>query len=169
MTRLLVASQGRFPSVGLMREIWNFVGEFREAFRAIGEGPEWLNPPPGRKVGVPTRGDVVEVAEVELADGVQPLLKRAFNALYEPGNDDDEELTVTCKVWIDTQQLLEGRTPLPVILGSEVIGTLAVEDALLLEGDIRKAEKQAQPLILEAEINHEGDHFDVWVVVPPSG
>ena len=165
MTRLLVAAHGPFASVRVMRELWNLVGE---GFRKIGESPEWLKPPPGRKVGIPTRGNTFEVREVELADGVQPLLTRAFDALYDPEYDDEEELIVTCKVWVDTRRLPDAGTPLSVILGSDLIGTLAGEDALVLRGEIRQAEKKAEPLILEAEISQEGDRFAVWVVVPPS-
>src|SRR5215467_790702 len=53
MTRMLVAAQGPFASLRVMHEMWNYVGEVRDAVRDPGI-PEWLKPPPGFEVGIPT-------------------------------------------------------------------------------------------------------------------
>ena len=173
MTRMLVAAQGPFASLRVMHEMWNFVGELREAVRGP-EAPEWLKPPPGREVGIPTSenpsgpGEIVEVAEVELADGAQPFLAKAFNATYDPTYAEEGEAEESnCKVWIDTRRLPPSGAQLPIILGHDLIGALVGEDALALERDLRKAEKKDQPLILEATIERESDRFSIQVVVPP--
>ena len=173
MTRMLVATQGPFASFRVMHEMWNFVGEVRDAVKGP-EVPEWLKPPPGREVGIPTSenpsgpGEIFEVAEVELADGVQPFLTRAFEATYDPTYAEEGEAEESnCKVWIDTRRLPASGAPLPIILGQDLIGALAGEDALALERDLRKAEKKDQPLILEATIERESDRFSVLVILPP--
>jgi hypothetical protein len=172
MTRMLVAAQGPLASLRVMHEMWNFVGELREAVRGP-EAPEWLKPPPGLEVGIPTSenqsgpGEIMEVAEVELADGAQTFLARAFNATYDPRYVEEGEAEESnCKVWIDTRRLPPSGAQLPIILGQELIGALVGEDALALERDLRKAEKKDQPLILEATIERDSDRFSVWVIVP---
>ena len=126
------------------RELWRSVGELRTALKGK-QGPEWLKPPDGNEVGTPTKEDpsgtawTFEVAEVDLADGVQPFLAKAFEASYDPAWDDDEESR--CKAWIDTRRAPSSGSPLPVILGQEPIGRLAGGDALSLEHELRKAEK----------------------------
>lgn len=173
MTRMLVAAQGPFASLHVMHEMWNHVGELREAVRGL-EAPEWLKPPPGHEVGIPTSenpsgpGEIMEVAEVELADGAQPFLGKAFDATYDPTYAEEGEAEESnCKVWIDTRRLPASGAPLPIILGQDLIGALAGEDALALERDLREAEKKDQPLILEATIERESDRFSVQVIVPP--
>jgi hypothetical protein len=173
MTRMLVAAQGPFASLHVMREMWDFVGEVRDAVKGP-EVPEWLKPPPGREVGIPTSenpsgpGEIFEVAEVELADGVQPFLTRAFEATCDPTYAEDGEAEESnCKVWIDTRRVPASGAPLPIILGQDLIGALVGEDALALEHDLQKAEKKKQPLILEATIERERDRFSVLVIVPP--
>jgi hypothetical protein len=74
----------------------------------------------------------------------------AFEASYDPEWDNDGESQ--CKVWIDTRRTPPPGAPLQVILGQEMIGTLAGEDTRTLERDLRKAQKRKQPLILEATI-----------------
>ena len=118
MTRMLVATQGPFASFRVMHEMWNFVGEVRDAVKGP-EVPEWLKPPPGREVGIPTSenpsgpGEIFEVAEVELADGVQPFLTRAFEATYDPTYAEEGEAEESnCKVWIDTRRLPASGAPL---------------------------------------------------------
>src|SRR5262249_59237542 len=82
MTRMLVAEQGPFASLRVMHEMWNLVGEVRDAVKGPGV-PEWLTPPPGRGVGIPTNenpsgpGVLFEVAEGELGAGGPPLLAKA--------------------------------------------------------------------------------------------
>ena len=153
------------------RELWRNVGELRTALKGK-QSPEWLKPPGGNEVGTPTKEDpsgrawIFEVAEVDLADGVQPFLAKAFEASYDPTWDDDEESR--CEAWIDTRRAPSTGSPLPVILGQEPIGTLAGEDALSLEHELREAEKAKRPLILEATIERERGRFGVWVTVPPS-
>lgn len=153
------------------RELWRSVGELRTALKGK-RGPEWLKPPDGNEVGTPTKDDpsgkagIFEVAEVDLADGVQPFLAKAFEASYDPTWDDDEESR--CKAWIDARRAPSSGSPLPVILGQELIGTLAGEDALSLEHELRKAERAKRPLILEATIERERGSFSVWVTVPPT-
>ena len=195
-TRILVASQGPFASLRMTHELWKLVAEMGTGIRKIvalvreGDLPEWLKPPPGRKVRIQTRDNAFEAREVELAAGVQPLLARAYDALDYPELEEDEEFarayaarypdsdagedngeeeqdSVFCKVWVDTRRLPEAGTPLPVILGTDLIGTLVGENALVLQDEIRQA-KNGEPLILEAEIAPEGDRFEVWVIVPAS-
>jgi hypothetical protein len=108
----------------------------------------------------------MEVAEVDLADEIQPFLARAFEASFDPEWDDPEESQ--CKVWIDTRRPPPSGAPVPVILGQELIGTLVGDDALVLSDDLRQAERKGQPLILEATVERDRDHFSVWVNVPPT-
>ena len=127
-------------------------------------------PPPGQEVGIRTKanpdgpGNIFEVAEVELADGIQPFLAKAFDASFDPELDDEEESQ--CKVWVDTRRPPASGAPLPVMLGQEPIGTLDADDALTLDRDLRKAEKEKQPLILEATIERQQGRLSVWVLVP---
>ena len=141
--------------------------------RALGKvtSPEWLKPPPGHEVGVRSTDSasgtygIIEAAEVDLADDIQPFLAKAFEALLDPEWDDEDE--TDCQVWIDTRQPMPSGAPLPVILGTEPIGTLTA-DALALERELHKAGKRQQPLILEATIERERGQFGVSVVVPPT-
>lgn len=134
--------------------------------------PEWLKPPTGHEVGMRTReveggtAEVIETADVDLTDAIQPFLAEAFEASYDPKRDNEEESQ--CKVWIDTRRLPPAGASLPVILGQEVIGSLDGEDAIALEQDLRQAEKRKQPLILESTIERKRHRFSVWVIVPPT-
>lgn len=173
MTRMLVAAQGPLASLRVMHEMWNVVGEVRDAVKGP-EVPEWLKPPPGLEVGIPTSenpggpGEIFEVAEVELADGVQPFLAKAFDATYDPTYAEEGEAEESnCRVWIDTRRMPAPGAPFPVVLGQELIGTLVDEDAVAVDGALREAEKNKQPLILEATIERERHGLSVWVIVPP--
>jgi hypothetical protein len=160
---------------------------FREAARAVGELfrsvrklralfkgkplPEWLQPPVGYEVGIPTTESpgsgswIMEVAEVDLADGVQPLLARAFEDSRDPKWDDDEESE--CKVWVDTRESSSAGSPLRVVLGSALIGTLDGEYAFALQRELQNAQRRRQPLVLEASIERKRGQFSLCVVVPP--
>jgi hypothetical protein len=171
MTRMLVAGEGPLGQLGVAREMWNLLAEARAVLTEDKEVPKWLKPPPGHEVGVPTKpnpdgaGVTSEAADIDLVEGIQPFLARAFEASYVPEWDDDEESQ--CKVWIDTRRTPASGTPLQVMLGQEMIGTLASEDTQTLERDLRKAKRRKQPLILDATIEREHDQFSVWVIVPP--
>ena len=154
----------------LVGRLWHDLGELRAALKGK-QGSEWLKPPSGLELGIRTRenetglGVIMEVAEVDLADEIQPFLAKAFEASFDPEWDDPDESQ--CKVWIDTRRAPPSGAPLPVILGLELIGTLVAEDALVLEEDLRQAQKREQPMILEATIERERGQFSVWVNVPP--
>jgi hypothetical protein len=172
-TRMLVAVQGPFASFRVTREMSKLFAETVTALRALGDGtevPAWLEPPPGQEVGVRTKanpdgpGEIFEVAEVDLADGIQPFLVKAFDAAFDPDWDDEEQ--AHCKVWIDTRRAPTSGAPLPIILGEKPIGTLDGEDALTLDRDLHKAEKRKQPLILDATIERDQGSLSVWVLVP---
>ena len=169
MTRWLVAAQGPFAAFRLTREMGKLGAEALAVLRERRPVPWWLEPPLGHEVGTPTKDNpdgsgFWEVAEVDLADGIQPFVARAFEASFDPEWDDEEQSR--CQAWIDTRRLPPSGAPLTVILGQEPIGTLDGQDALTLERELREAEKREQPLILEATIEREDGRLGVWVDVP---
>jgi hypothetical protein len=176
-TRVLVATQGPSSSLRLTRELLKVgaeaVAELRDlvaVLRAKKELPEWLKPPPGKEVGIRTKVNhdgesvIVELAEVDLADGIQPFLAKAFDASFDPEWDDEGKSQ--CQVWVDARLPPPAGAGLAVILGAEPIGSLGEEDARTLDGDSGKAAKRKQPLILEATIERDAGSLGVSVLMP---
>ena len=171
VARILAAAQGPHASFHVSRELLKLGAEAVSGLRGLlhelranadPDVPHWLKPPEGHEVERSTRAEFVEV---DLADGMQPFLTKAFNASVDPKWADEEEL-VSCELWIDTRRPPTPGAPIPVILGQESIGTIDAEDALTLDGDLRKAEGKKQPLILDGTIEREQDGLSVYVRVP---
>ena len=155
--------QGRLAPFRLARKAWRDLAEARAILKESG-GPDWLRPPDG--VNVLGEGASAAAVRVRLVEEAQPFLAKAFEALYDPEWDDDDE--VAHAVWIDARG---GRADesLRVFLGTELVGELDGKGAQALSRPLAEAARKRKPLVLEGFLDREKGRISLWVNVPAPG